>query len=193
MNVTHLNCGTMREIPADGREPARVVCHCLVIEAEHGLVLVETGFGAVDVTQPSVALGDAFLERTAPVLSPSETAAAQLIARGYAPSDVTDIVLTHLDLDHSGGLPDFPGARVHLHDAEYRAAMAVSDAHPEHTLRYPARALGSSAALGDLSVTAGRVVVRVRRRAAGRTAIGVVAGAPRRALRRALRGGGPNR
>ncbi len=48
MNVTHLDCGSMREVPADGRPAARVVCHCLVVEADHGLVLVETGFGAVD-------------------------------------------------------------------------------------------------------------------------------------------------
>ncbi len=136
MNVTHLNCGTMREVPADGREPARVVCHCLVVEADHGLVLVETGFGAIDIGQPDVALGPDFLARTEPVLDPSETAAAQLTALGHDPADVTDIVLTHLDLDHSGGLPDFPAARVHVHDAEYRTAMATTSAHPEHTLRY---------------------------------------------------------
>ena len=28
--------------------------------------------------------------------------------------DVTDIVLTHLDFDHAGGLDDFPAATVHL-------------------------------------------------------------------------------
>jgi glyoxylase-like metal-dependent hydrolase (beta-lactamase superfamily II) len=136
VNVTHLNCGTMREIPADGRPAARAVCHCLVVEADHGLVLVETGFGAVDVGQPDIALGPEFLARTEPLLDLAETAAAQLAARGYDPADVTDIVLTHLDLDHCGGLPDFPAATVHVHDAEYRAAMAVSSGHPEHQLRY---------------------------------------------------------
>ncbi|MFD0510570.1 MBL fold metallo-hydrolase [Streptomyces aureus] len=30
---------------------------------------------------------------------------------GYAVDDVRHIVLTHLDLDHAGGLPDFPRAR----------------------------------------------------------------------------------
>jgi hypothetical protein len=66
-------------------------------------------------------------------------------------------VLTHLDLDHSGGLPDFPSARVHPHDAEYRTAMAVASGHPEHALRYrpahwehrPLR-LGSLARLREL-------------------------------------------
>jgi glyoxylase-like metal-dependent hydrolase (beta-lactamase superfamily II) len=33
-------------------------------------------------------------------------------------------VITHLDLDHAGGLPDFPWAKVHLHAREHAAAMA---------------------------------------------------------------------
>jgi glyoxylase-like metal-dependent hydrolase (beta-lactamase superfamily II) len=31
--------------------------------------------------------------------------------------------MTHLDLDHTGGLPDFPHARVHVLQREYEAAM----------------------------------------------------------------------
>jgi glyoxylase-like metal-dependent hydrolase (beta-lactamase superfamily II) len=36
---------------------------------------------------------------------------------------VRHIVFTHLDLDHAGGLPDFPTARVHVLDVEHDAAM----------------------------------------------------------------------
>jgi glyoxylase-like metal-dependent hydrolase (beta-lactamase superfamily II) len=35
-------------------------------------------------------------------------------------------VITHLDLDHAGGMVDFPNARVHLHAREHAAAMARS-------------------------------------------------------------------
>ena len=35
---------------------------------------------------------------------------------------MTDVVLTHLDLDHAGGLADFPRAAVHVHAAELAAA-----------------------------------------------------------------------
>jgi glyoxylase-like metal-dependent hydrolase (beta-lactamase superfamily II) len=42
---------------------------------------------------------------------------------GYSASDVSDIVLTHLDKDHAGGLMDFPQARVHVHPAELFAAQ----------------------------------------------------------------------
>ena len=34
------------------------------------------------------------------------------------------IVLTHLDFDHAGGLPDFPEAKVHVHAKEKDAALA---------------------------------------------------------------------
>ena len=47
----------------------------------------------------------------------------KLEAAGFAASDVTDIVCTHLDRDHAGGLSDFPHARVHVHLAERNAAL----------------------------------------------------------------------
>ena len=46
-------------------------------------------------------------------VSPEEDAAAQLSARGVAPSAIRWIVLSHFDPDHVGGLRDFPNARIH--------------------------------------------------------------------------------
>jgi len=43
---------------------------------------------------------------------------------GLAPSDVTDIVLTHFHWDHVDGLGRFPGATVHAHGAEWRRVPA---------------------------------------------------------------------
>ena len=139
MLVHHLNCGSMREIPPDaqtGLAPARALNHCLLVETDAGLVLVETGFGTVDLERPDHVLGQQFLGRAEPVLDSSETAIAQVKRLGYDLGDVRHIVLTHLDLDHTGGLPDFPHATVHVHDAEYRAAMASIHPHPEHQTRY---------------------------------------------------------
>jgi hypothetical protein len=39
-------------------------------------------------------------------------------------------------IDHAGGLPDFPDARVHVLDAEHRAALAGTGSHPEDRVRY---------------------------------------------------------
>jgi glyoxylase-like metal-dependent hydrolase (beta-lactamase superfamily II) len=129
----------MREIDpgaAAPLKPARALNHCLLVETDDaGLVLVETGFGTLDVERHGDTLGRTFLDRTQAVLEPEETAVRQIARLGLDPADVRHIVLTHLDLDHTGGLPDFPSATVHVHDAELRTATAVGG-HPEHALRY---------------------------------------------------------
>ena len=128
--IHHLNCGTMcprgaRLLTGEGGllGRARSVCHCLLIEGAEGLVLVDTGFGRGDVENRRQ-LGGFFNAVVSPQLDAAETAHAQLLARGMEPGDVRHIVTTHLDLDHSGGLPDFPGAEVHLLGRELAAAMS---------------------------------------------------------------------
>lgn len=113
--VRHLNCGTMR-IPG-----ATIVSHVLLVETPAGLTLVDTGYGTADIAAPARRLG-AYRHISRPVLDPAETAVAQIRAAGLDPGDVRDIVLTHLDADHAGGLADFPAARVHLTESEWQAA-----------------------------------------------------------------------
>ncbi|MEV4529655.1 MBL fold metallo-hydrolase [Streptosporangium sp. NPDC049304] len=128
MRIHHLNCGTMR--PIGGRlvsgtgsllTYARNVCHCLLIETDDGLVLVDTGLGMGDVRDPG-RLNTVFRRLVRPVLSAEETAVHQVVRLGYEPGDVRHIVLTHLDFDHAGGLGDFPNAKVHLYATELEAA-----------------------------------------------------------------------
>lgn len=69
-------------------------------------------------------MGRAFTLAVRPNVDPDGTALAQVKRLGFDPKDVRHIVLTHLDLDHAGGLPDFPWATVHTFRAEYDAAMA---------------------------------------------------------------------
>jgi len=98
-----------------------LVAHVLLVEHSRGLVLVDTGFGRADHRDPS-RLGAARLLLRAE-RDDSVTAAGAIEALGHSTDDVTDIVLTHLDLDHVGGLADFPGARVHTTAAEHAAAL----------------------------------------------------------------------
>jgi glyoxylase-like metal-dependent hydrolase (beta-lactamase superfamily II) len=126
--VLHLNCATMCPIAGFllGGEGwrGRMVAHCLLVETERdGLVLIDTGFGTRDVSGAS-GLSRSFRTLCAPALSHAETAVAQVEALGFKPEDVRHIVVTHLDLDHAGGLCDFPNAKVHLHAREHAAAMA---------------------------------------------------------------------
>lgn len=128
LRVHHLSCGTLcplsrRLINGEGGwlEPAHMVCHVLLLESPAGLVLVDTGFGeadmAADTRLPAPFRAQAGLRRR-----PQDTARAQIVALGLDPGDVRHILLTHLDLDHAGGLSDFPEATVHLHLREQQAA-----------------------------------------------------------------------
>jgi glyoxylase-like metal-dependent hydrolase (beta-lactamase superfamily II) len=114
--VHHLNCATFAP-----RLMGRLVAHVLLVERPEGLLLVDSGFGTADLADPN-RLGRAFRAVMRPALRPQETALAQLEALGHTADDVTDIVLTHLDLDHAGGVGDFPRATVHVYDLELAAA-----------------------------------------------------------------------
>ena len=133
LRVHHINCGTMCPhggkligTPGGWLDPGRMVCHCMVIETTDGLVLVDTGVGTADVANPAAQLGRAFVALTRPKLDHQETALAQIQALGYTAADVRHIIVTHLDLDHAGGIPDFPHAQIHVHAREHAAAMNPS-------------------------------------------------------------------
>jgi glyoxylase-like metal-dependent hydrolase (beta-lactamase superfamily II) len=127
--IHHISCGTMcprgeRMLTGEGAMlgTARLVCHCLLIEGAEGLVLVDTGFGLDDVRRPRQ-LGTVFKALVRPQLDASETAVSRIRELGFDPRDVRQIITTHLDLDHAGGLPDFPEAEVHLLGRELQAAL----------------------------------------------------------------------
>jgi glyoxylase-like metal-dependent hydrolase (beta-lactamase superfamily II) len=127
MRVHHLNCGSVRTIEAtyDGPPPAPAVNHCLLVETDTaGLVLVETGLGLADVRDPAASLDADWVTLCEPALRESETAVRQVERLGHSPSDVRHVVVTHLDVDHCGGLPDFPEATVHVQAAELAAALS---------------------------------------------------------------------
>lgn len=130
MKIHHLNCGTMCPIcqklmSGQGSyfKPAKLICHVLLIEHENKLVLVDTGYGLKDIAKPKTRLGGLFLKLTRPTLDTKETAFEQIKQLGYSPADVTDILPTHLDLDHIGGASDFPNATIHVYDKELDYAL----------------------------------------------------------------------
>ena len=129
MRIHHLNCGSHCPLGGwlfDGRSRglfADLCTHCLLIETEQGLVLVDTGYGLRDVLHSR--------PRRLPYLWTAilnvdyrreDTAVCQVEALGFSLRDVRHIVLTHLDFDHSGGIADFPMARVHVMAEELHRA-----------------------------------------------------------------------
>jgi glyoxylase-like metal-dependent hydrolase (beta-lactamase superfamily II) len=118
MQIHHLDCGTLYP-----RWPRlNGVLYCLLVETNDGLVLVDTGFGLNDYAQPTGRMR-LFTWLMGTPCDPEETAIRQVARLGFAAEDVRHIILTHLHLDHAGGLPDFPEAQVHILRAEYEAAM----------------------------------------------------------------------
>jgi len=130
MRIHHLNCGTC--CPVGGRlfdgttdgPLGHLVCHCLLIESDAGLVLVDTGFGIRDIAHPHRRLSEFFLKLNNIQLRLEETAESQLRALGFDPRDVRHIVTTHLDFDHAGGIEDFPNAAIHVTSREKDVAQA---------------------------------------------------------------------
>ena len=133
MKIHHLNLCTM--CPFGGRlisggstsifGTGELIIHSLLVETPRdGLVLVDTGMGLDDVRSPLRRLGASFVGLARPRLREEDTAARQVERLGFARSDVRHIVVTHLDVDHAGGIPDFPDATLHVHTPEHEAAMA---------------------------------------------------------------------
>jgi glyoxylase-like metal-dependent hydrolase (beta-lactamase superfamily II) len=123
MKVHHLDACTM--CPFGGSwlwgQPARMCAHVLLVETPAaGLVLVDAGTSLLDCQQRATRLGPVAVLGGFNI-DPSGTAIAQVKKLGYRPDDVRHIVLTHFDLDHAGGICDFPGATVHLLAAEKAA------------------------------------------------------------------------
>lgn len=165
MRIHHLSCGSL--CPHGGRllggeggllSTAEIVCHCLAIESDDGLVLVDTGFGMGDAEDPG-RLGPFFRLMNAKP-RPETTALRRLEALGFAAADVRHIVATHLDPDHSGGLPDFPDAEVHVLSAELDAALSPGlrdrprypGVHWTHSPRWVRHAVGGDEWFGFASV-----------------------------------------
>lgn len=126
--VHHLNCGTMHPpVPAALGQPGWrgrgvMVCHCILLEtARDGLILIDAGFSTRDVAD-ATRIPARFRGGLALDLAVADTAHDQIRRLGHDPADVRHVVMTHLDLDHAGGLVDFPDATVHVHERELVAA-----------------------------------------------------------------------
>ena len=100
-----------------------MVCHCVLVETDRGLVLIDSGIGLEDIARPAERLGRMFVTMVGAELNPEQTAVRQIERLGFSRRDVRHIILTHLDLDHAGGLSDFPEAKVHVARAEYDVAF----------------------------------------------------------------------
>lgn len=130
--VHHLNAGTFKPWPG-----MSLVTHILLCEMEHGLLLVDTGVGRADIAHTTERLGWS-PQLAGAAFAAHETAVDQIEHLGYAAGDVTDVVATHLDYDHVGGLSDFPAARLHVTAVELEEATDPTNRTRGGHVRYRA-------------------------------------------------------
>lgn len=136
MKVHHINCGTLHVPPG----PV-ATCHCLLLaHADGGLTLVDTGIGLRDVADPAGRVGPALIAAAGFQFNEADTAVRQIEKLGLRPADVRNVILTHGDPDHSGGLADFPRATVHVSAEELasirRGHLRYVPAHFDHAPRW---------------------------------------------------------
>ena len=97
--------------------------YAFAVEHPEGVILVDTGANAglkrLPRWHPYFQLAVKF------DIEPEQEAGPQLRALGIAPSDVKLIVLTHLHIDHDGGLAAFPQARILVSAGERAAASGL--------------------------------------------------------------------
>ena len=98
----------------------------LVEHPTAGPLLVDTGFhpSVLDGVRANMGRAGALLYRVA--LTRDQLVAAQLEARGIAPTAVRTVVMTHLHIDHASAVSEFPAATFVVDRAEWAAAARGS-------------------------------------------------------------------
>jgi glyoxylase-like metal-dependent hydrolase (beta-lactamase superfamily II) len=94
----------------------RVFTPMYAFETEEGWVLYDTGWPPEAIPM----LVDLGMD---PKIGDENSAVGQLKKIGVSPSDVTKIILSHLHVDHAGGLQFFPAARVYVQKDELAYAL----------------------------------------------------------------------
>jgi len=91
LRIHHLNCGLMEPLGGamfdgvSGGATAKLACHCLLVETDQGLVLVDTGFGLQDVRHPYRRISPFFVMLDNIRFDPRLTAIRQIERLGSQP------------------------------------------------------------------------------------------------------------
>lgn len=90
----------------------------LIKHPKHGYILFDTGY-STHFFEATRSFPYRLMRSTVPVrISEEENAVNQLRVMGIAPDDVT-IILSHMHVDHVGGVHDFPNSRVIISKEEW--------------------------------------------------------------------------
>lgn len=114
--IHELYCGSFCPFHSHNYFPTQeLTCRCLLIESSAGLILCDTGLPNFEHLSPSAKLKLKLMQAKN---DPSHQCVQQVKRLGFDIKDVRHILITHLDIDHAGGISDFPWAEIHLHEAD---------------------------------------------------------------------------
>ena len=109
-----------KKIRPDEKNRIPLQMRCLLMASSDRLILIDTG------------LGDKYDDKFAGIFSVDHehsTLQQSLNQAGFSPSDITDVIITHLHFDHCGGATTkegqlvFPNAIHHVQDSHWRWAQ----------------------------------------------------------------------
>jgi N-acyl homoserine lactone hydrolase len=106
-----------------GQPPMTVPCPAFLIRhPSAGAILVDTGLHPSIATDGEENLGRVGARFGKPSLAAGADVPAQLRQRGLDPGEIPIVVMTHLHLDHSSAISEFPNSTFVVSEVEWKAA-----------------------------------------------------------------------
>ncbi|MDX6605291.1 MAG: N-acyl homoserine lactone hydrolase [Solirubrobacterales bacterium] len=108
---------------ATGKPATTIPCPAFLIRhPSAGAVLVDTGLHPSVATDGRQNFGGLANRVAKPSLEPGEDVPAQLRSRGLEAGEIPVVVMTHLHMDHSSAISEFPESAFVLSETEWNAA-----------------------------------------------------------------------
>lgn len=125
--INVISCGTMT-MPEygirrrGGKSPVQIPVLAYLVSVKDRRMLIDTGCSDASFEDSEAAWGP-IGRRYIPAVDPQGSCVDQLRDLGVQPEDISDVVLTHLHMDHAGNTAPFANARIWVQLTELRYAL----------------------------------------------------------------------
>lgn len=109
--------GCFNILMKSARSMENIHCFAFLIVDENGeAVLVDTGFDPEGIPGANTSSSQIGEQRIKAVIA----------KKGFDPSQVNEVIMTHIHWDHTAGMPDFPQARFYVQADEFRGLLQLN-------------------------------------------------------------------